>query len=570
MIKKKAIRRPARVAEVQDVPQMRKFRMHSKLLFDVILRQAGSLSKAVLEAVMNSVDAKAKQCVISVTEDKVIIDDNGVGFKSQTEIENWFEEFGRPHDENEQKVYGRFRMGRGQLFAYGVNVWKTNRFQMSVDVKHNGLDYELRALKPSAPGCHIEMTLYERLLPSDIHQIVQTLKVWCKYAPIDIVLNGTKINCRPEKESWSYEIDEAYIRLDDSAQMRIYNQGVLVLEFPKNRFGSGGAIVTKKELEVNFARNDIQSSCPVWRKIRPMVDTWAAQRISKKRSLDDSQRYNLRLRWVRGESQAKELHLAALFTAVTGRHYTLGQVGDYDFNFRLTFAPKGDVCGDTIHRQKIAFVLSTTILDDMGFADGGEFARWAKTQHICGQRIWSRPRELVSFSKLVEGLNTTFTLLDDKELTPKEQLWMRVLRDASYHASRQLPADAIENFTNRKFVLGESTMAEGWTDAESFVAISRNYMRDLKFDVSSFTKLGGLTLHELCHQNPDFSEHDHDQTFYEKFHDYSEKFVSSFVDRCVNRFPAIFEQERRRLSKEQLKTLDKVTKIQRIDDAIHC
>ena len=35
------------------------FVMHPKLLYDVILRQAGSLSKAVLEGIQNSIDAGA-------------------------------------------------------------------------------------------------------------------------------------------------------------------------------------------------------------------------------------------------------------------------------------------------------------------------------------------------------------------------------------------------------------------------------------------------------------------------------------------------------------------------------
>ena len=37
--------------------ETRTLNAHNKLLFDVIRRQAGTLSKAILEGVMNSVDA---------------------------------------------------------------------------------------------------------------------------------------------------------------------------------------------------------------------------------------------------------------------------------------------------------------------------------------------------------------------------------------------------------------------------------------------------------------------------------------------------------------------------------
>jgi hypothetical protein len=41
---------------------------HNKLLLDVIRRQAGTLSKAILEGVMNAVDAGATRCDISIDE----------------------------------------------------------------------------------------------------------------------------------------------------------------------------------------------------------------------------------------------------------------------------------------------------------------------------------------------------------------------------------------------------------------------------------------------------------------------------------------------------------------------
>ena len=123
--------------------ETRRFKMHPKLLFDVIQRQAGSLAKAVLEGVMNSIDAKATKCRITLTNNELTISDDGTGIRTRKSIEDFFETFGQPHDESEGKVYGTFRMGRGQLFAYGKNRWRTGPFEMKIDIKNKGLDYEL-------------------------------------------------------------------------------------------------------------------------------------------------------------------------------------------------------------------------------------------------------------------------------------------------------------------------------------------------------------------------------------------------------------------------------------------
>jgi hypothetical protein len=80
--------------------------MHKDLLLSVIQRQAGTLQKAILEGVMNAVDAKASGVSVKLTSQAVEIIDNGQGFRSRQEIEQWFEVFGQPHSESEAKTYG--------------------------------------------------------------------------------------------------------------------------------------------------------------------------------------------------------------------------------------------------------------------------------------------------------------------------------------------------------------------------------------------------------------------------------------------------------------------------------
>lgn len=62
---------------------------------------------------MNAVDAKATRCEIKIETDLVTIRDDGMGFKTKDDIQKWFEVFGAIHSAEEQKVFGTFRMGKG-------------------------------------------------------------------------------------------------------------------------------------------------------------------------------------------------------------------------------------------------------------------------------------------------------------------------------------------------------------------------------------------------------------------------------------------------------------------------
>ena len=87
--------------------EKRKFSVHANIIYNLVSAQAGTLSKAVLECVMNSVDAGAKRVDIAVDADGVKISDDGQGFRSKAEIEQFFEVFGFPHEEGE-RIYGQF------------------------------------------------------------------------------------------------------------------------------------------------------------------------------------------------------------------------------------------------------------------------------------------------------------------------------------------------------------------------------------------------------------------------------------------------------------------------------
>lgn len=41
--------------------------------------------------------------------------------------------FGAPHEEGDA-TYGKFRIGRGQVFNYAITTWTSNNYQLKVDI----------------------------------------------------------------------------------------------------------------------------------------------------------------------------------------------------------------------------------------------------------------------------------------------------------------------------------------------------------------------------------------------------------------------------------------------------
>jgi hypothetical protein len=269
------------MTKVQAQAEQRKFTIDPSIIYHIISAQAGTLGKALLECVMNSIDAGATRVNITLEPDTVIIQDDGQGFRSRQEIEQWFEVFGFPHNErgsngNLERVYGQFGVGRGQLWSFASTQWRTNEFLMDVDIKTRGLVYELQTDLTSVPGLTITGKFYEVQAPSALGATERELVELAAYAQIPVSVNGRQINKLPSELKWPYETNEAWIRLKESGDLWVYNLGVLVRKFPAHHLGSGGTVVTKPkvELQLNMARNDILvAKCPVWKNIRAFIQS---------------------------------------------------------------------------------------------------------------------------------------------------------------------------------------------------------------------------------------------------------------------------------------------------------
>ena len=532
--------------------EKRKFNIHPKLLFDVIFRQAGSLAKAILEGIMNSVDAKASKCEIYFDEGgkSLTIVDDGSGIVEKKHIETFFETFGQPHDESEGKVFGTFRMGRGQMFAYGVNKWRTGPWQMIVDAKNRGLDYDLIKQPRSVKGCEIVIELYDPLSPSEYQSTEDLIRKWAKYAPIPVTWNGDDIQVDPDTEKWDHETDEAYIKLNKTGVLSLYNLGVHTMDIAQYHYGTGGAVVTKKQIKVNFARNDVQSDCPVWKKILPFIKQKANEKNLRSSALDDAGRSSLARQLLSGELSWSDIYNAKLVTAVNGRQFTLDSLRyPYRYGDKLTVCKRNDPLGDKIFQQRLAFVIADETLDRFNVKTLKQLETKIKKSNSD-----FRMATVVDFASITKGMNRDQILLEDSEIKPSERIWKDVADTLLYALDRCFPNKTSRH--RRRLAIGVGP-AHGWTDGMSYIALSRGFLSKLHFNLQGVCALTHLVLHEMCHDEPDTAEHAHTHEFYEQFHE-ADRYHGEAVAKGFRRLTACIKRHSRskKIPADLLRVLD--------------
>lgn len=256
--------------------EVRSFKLHNDVIYQLIKSQSSSFEHALVEAVMNAADAFATQVNIAVYSRNFVIRDNGIGFKSKDEIKAWFETLGFPHDDANHRQFGKFGLGRAQLWAFGRTEWLSNQFRMLVDIRNKGLDYDLSVTSNPVQGTTINGEFYE---PGKVPFNPALLERKLKLFPIPVYLNGKRLNLDLSTVEWTYEDDNVWILRKphkDFALEGVYNQGVYVQSMRSllPKLTHSYIVVTKpgQALELNISRNEVLTGrCPLWADIREKI-----------------------------------------------------------------------------------------------------------------------------------------------------------------------------------------------------------------------------------------------------------------------------------------------------------
>ncbi|RLI65413.1 MAG: hypothetical protein DRO67_02705 [Candidatus Asgardarchaeum californiense] len=522
--------------------ETRKLVAHEKLLIDVIKRQAGSLKKAILEGTMNSVEAGATEIDINFMAEKskdkenpspafLSIYDDGIGIRTKQELINHFETFGQPHEENENVIWKQFRMGRGQMFAFGKNTWRTSTFKMLVDVDTMELDYQLQdGLKP-ADGCKIDIELYNNPLDNytiySVKSLKEEVKEQVRYVQIPVKFNDEIVSIAPTELNWDYEDEFAYYKFSNTSQLKIYNLGVFVMSRTIRNAGVGGIVVSKSMLKVNFARNDVDSTCPVYSEINKIVLKNKIKKAAKNyKSMSTDERYSLLI----GLRNAEEKY----YNYETKRILQLSNNKWFSWNMFVKdgrhwcFAPSGDMVADKSMQSNKSLCFNSDMVLEMGY-DGplDEFFDW----------LWDDAVNEMSFpeNKITELdiLKKRFVKFDDNDYV-SDNCSNTTLKDTFSETYHYIPygklkkvekrvVDVLSSLTcwdKRQIRIGVSDVARAWTDGSSYITIERDWLSSINFNtLAEVLNLFTTLCHEMAHDSDTAGTHNHGPEFYEKYYD---------------------------------------------------
>lgn len=214
------------------------FELDPQIIHHIIYSQAGSIGKAIIELLMNSVDANASSVQLSLSREGFVCCDDGHGFASRDDVVRYFGRFGTPHSDGDA-VYGRFRLGRGQIMAHAKTVWRSAAWMMTVDTRTMGYHYDLEDLDAALHGCEISGEWYERLTDMELMTAIQEVRDLVRYTSVRVELNGQQITRDPRAEHWDAEDEFAWYRAKADGAVSIYNLGVLVRHDPGHIWGAG-------------------------------------------------------------------------------------------------------------------------------------------------------------------------------------------------------------------------------------------------------------------------------------------------------------------------------------------
>lgn len=524
------------------VAEKRTLKMHPKLLLDVIGRQAGSLDKAMLEGGMNAIEAinaleksggKCKDKKVYMTYERIgnnttiTIKDMGKGITTKTEIEEFFETFGTPHDENEHKIYAQFRMGRGQMFNFGKNVWRTGTFELTVDVLRNGLEWELKENLPYVDGCHITIELYDKYInswPAHTENCFKdAIKKQMEFISVPLIFNGEQINTPPEDCNWDFEDEFAYYLFNIGDKLSVYNLGVFV----QDRWQTNGIVVSKRQLKLNFPRNEVMADCAIFHHIQGVVKKNIIKKSKKKHiALSKNERRAILTdvrngfqeysdaRTIRILQTAQDKYISFSMFLKNSQPWTISEIGNRQADnciqqgshtvFAREMLEALNYSGED--KNFFNWLMNTTIESNRHNEDayGREFDCYRLAEDV---KKWEHKNKFYEpFSEAIKGNRDKCLILATNKLTKIEKRVLSVLTDFSCWNGRVLR-------------IGVSDWAAAWTDGVMFINLDRNYLKSLDLnwdgDIAAFFS---LMSHELAHDNDTSKTDIHAEDFYEKYH----------------------------------------------------
>jgi hypothetical protein len=440
-----------------------------KLLMDTIQRQAGDIVDGWRELLQNGIDSPgAGRVELDYTPRHTVVTDDGDGVDLDTDrglalLKN----LGETTKDGDADTIGEFGVGKGQAVAKGRTVFMSGTTALHFDVKSWGLTVKTVPLPDdrAVDGFEARVAHYGDEVPrrgsykwdSFGEDIAERFKFVSVASDTDVVVNGDVVSgARLHDEvGGDYSVVEhdpdssadfmAALQPDADGGVSVYSAGLYVTDVDGH--GVGGAVVTRDNLMLNHARNEIQSGCPVWAE----VDSWLDDKTVEVLDGVPEDRLSAAARGYlarRSMSSGGDLDTSeAIFKTVDGRRVSLDDISEAS---SLSFAR-----GDDARARKLAEGWNMTILDSTDDAS----ARLKEEYEAMQEAVGSMPDQFDVDEKADEvSLPDTHEVLDDGDLNSLQSRKLAAAR----HIAREIGVRA-------RVKWGESEVSDAWRENNTVV-----------------------------------------------------------------------------------------------------
>ena len=331
----------------------------------------------------------------------------------------------------------------------------------------------------------------------------------------------------PSTLNWDYEDEHAFYKFSDTSQLKIYNLGVYVMSRTIRDAGVGGIVVSKSMLKVNFARNDVDSTCPLYQGINKVVLQNKIKKASKQyKSLSADERYSL-LMGLRDAEESYYQYEGKRILRLTNNKWISWKMFLKDGR-PWCFAPQGDMIADKSMQSNKAVCFDATMVEEMGY-DGpmDEFFDWLWADAMNGMYYpEQKVQELESLKKQFIKFNVNQHVSSACGNTTLQDTFSETYNYIPYGKLKKTEKRIVDVLSglgcwgDRNIRIGVSDVAAAWTDGSSYIALDRTYVSNLSVtNVGAVLNLFTTLSHEMAHDGGSAGTHNHGPEFYEKYYD---------------------------------------------------
>ncbi|HFG7030839.1 TPA: ATP-binding protein [Acinetobacter baumannii] len=550
--------------------QLINFRIHPGHLVDTIKGQSAGVPQAFVELIMNSIDAGASR--VDITMEiikqrghellKYTVQDDGKGF-TKKDIMTYFRDFGTPHEEGDAH-YGCFRLGRGQVLAISQTIWRSRNYKFSVDINQalrnkdvSNLGFSLTTVEEKINGCHITGLLYPEVddyYISSVESLSEKISQLCRYVPVPVFINGTRINLNLEdeikKEGVIYFQDDYahYLFNETDNELRLYNRGVYVKNTAPKGFLLRGKIITKKQLKLTHGRNEVLWNCPVLWEIQQGVEdvnAYILKSIPKKTQLSDKFIFDYfigvctrTIRTFDKDLLDQVINYRWLFNN-SGNLISMVQMKDWDFT-STRYDTEDDViykCEKIEKQENVHFLITRGVFYEL-LNKLTALTNYTKFHHQMEVKVLATIKYLLHIWAAMQDEQVSLGMLkkkdidysDDKYATKYTPLTPKEYKTLEADQKRLLDIACIANemVVGSGFFDDSRTIGLGRTDDPKIIAwtnsndsIHFNIERLESVKSNNYVLIFNTVIHEYCHktsiENP-YEYQYHGEEFYELYH----------------------------------------------------